>query len=122
MKTTTSLSAPAATETESLVAVVLDHADPKEHASNQKDKKPQLKVATADVAVQAAAADLLAGGELTGKACETNLLHKPAGVKAKRLLLIGGGSAKKFSSYDLRRVAGVAVRALKSRGIRSSAF
>ena len=51
-----------------------------------------------------------------------NLLHKPASLKAKRLLLISGGGAKKFSSYDLRRIAGSAARALKSRGIRSFAF
>ncbi len=119
MKTTISLSAPAALETESLVALVLDHAEP---SPNEKDKKPQLKAAASDPAVQAAAADLLASGEVTGKACETNLLHKPAGLKAKRLLLISGGSAKKFSSYDLRRIAGTAVRALKSRGIRGFAF
>jgi leucyl aminopeptidase len=59
---------------------------------------------------------------LTGKPFEINLLHKPVGVKAKRLLLIGAGSAKKFSSYDLRRIAGAAVRTLKARGIRSFAF
>ena len=119
MKTTISLSTPAELETESLVAVVLDHA---EAASQEKDRKPQLKVATSDAAVQAATADLLASGELTGKPFETNLLHKPAGMKAKRLLLVSAGSAKKFTSYDLRRVAGAAVRALKSRGIRSFAF
>ena len=50
------------------------------------------------------------------------MLHKPAGLKAKRLLLISGGAAKKFTTYDLRRVAGAAVRTLKSRGIRSFAF
>src|SRR6202034_169759 len=102
----------------SLVAVVLDHAEP---ASNvkEKDKKLQLKVASADPAVQSVAADLLASGEVAGKSLETNLLHKPSSLKAKRLLLISGGSAKKFSSYDLRRLAGVAVRALKCRGIRS---
>jgi len=72
--------------------------------------------------VQSVAADLLASGELTGKPFETNLLHKPAGLSAKRLLLVGGGSAKKFASYDLRRVAGAAVRTLKSRGLRSFAF
>ena len=49
MKTTISLSTPAAVETESLVAVVLDQAEP---APNEKDKKPQLNVATADPAVQ----------------------------------------------------------------------
>ena len=121
MKTTISLSTPAQVESEALVAVVLDHAEPAPNEKD-KDKKPQLKVATADAAVQSLSADLLASGEVAGKPFETNLLHKPAGVKAKRLLLISGGGAKKFSSYDLRRLAGVAVRALKSRGIRSFAF
>ncbi len=121
MKTILSLSKPAELETEALVAVVLDHAA---SATNEKekDKKPELKVAANDPAVQTVAADLLASGEVAGKPFETNLLHKPSGLKAKRLLLISGGSARKFSSYDLRRLAGVAVRALKSRGIRSFAF
>jgi leucyl aminopeptidase len=121
MKTTISLSTPAQLDAESLVAVVLDHTDP---AQKQKDKdaKLQLQLATGDAAVQAAAADLVASGELTGKPFEINLLHKPAGLKAKRLLLIGGGAAKKFTSYDLRRTAGAAARTLKSRGIRSFAF
>jgi leucyl aminopeptidase len=121
MKTTISISTPAELETESLVAVVLDHAEPAPNVK-EKDKKPQLKVATNDPAVQSVAADLLASGEVAGKPFETNLMHRPVTLMAKRLLLISGGSAKKFSSYDLRRLAGVAVRALKSRGIRSFAF
>ena len=56
MKTTISLSTPAELETEALVAVVLDHAEP---AAKEKDKKLQLKVATPDAAVQAVAAELL---------------------------------------------------------------
>jgi leucyl aminopeptidase len=119
MKTTISLSTPSAIETEALVAVVLDHSSP---GSSDKDKKPELKVATSDAAVTAVAADLLASGEVAGKPFETNLLHKPNSLKAKRLLLVSGGGAKKFSSYDLRRIAGTAVRTLKSRGIRSFAF
>jgi leucyl aminopeptidase len=119
MKTTISLSTPSAIETEALVAVVLDHSSP---GPSDKDKKPELKVATSDAAVTAVAADLLASGEVAGKPFETNLLHKPNSLKAKRLLLVSGGGAKKFSSYDLRRIAGTAVRTLKSRGIRSFAF
>src|SRR5215471_202670 len=119
MKTTITNSAPSQVETESLVAVVLDHAN---GGSGEKDKKPELKVASTDASLQTVAADLLASGEVTGKPFETNLLHKPANLKAKRLLLVSGGSAKKFSAYDLRRVAGAAARALKSRGIRSFAF
>ena len=129
MKTTISLSAPAQLETESLVAIVLDHSDKdhseKDHsekADKNKDAKPHLRVESNDAAVQSAAAELLASGELTGKPFEINLLHKPAGLKAKRILLLSGGKAKKFAAYDLRRLAGAAVRALKSRGIRSFAF
>jgi leucyl aminopeptidase len=121
MKTTISLSTPPQLETESLVAVVLDYTE-KDHNDSAKKEKPQLKLATGDSAVQSVAADLLASGEMTGKPFEINLLHKPAGLKAKRLLLISGGAAKKFTTYDLRRVAGAAVRTLKSRGIRSFAF
>ena len=119
MKTKITASVPAALETDALVAVVLDQSN---SDSNEKDKKPDLKAATSDAAVQSAAADLLASGEVSGRSFETNLLHKPAGLKAKRLLLISGGSAKKFSSYDLRRLAGTAVRTLKTRGIRAFAF
>jgi len=126
MKTTLSFSTPAELETESLVAIALDHSE-KDAASGKqsesaKKEKPQLKLATSDAAVQAVAAELLASGEVSGKPFEVNLLHKPAGLKAKRLLLISGGPAKKFSSYDLRRIAGTAVRTLKGRGIRSFAF
>ncbi len=119
IKTTISLSAPAEVETEALVAVVLDHSNT---PSAEKDKKPELKVATSDAAVVSIAADLLGSGEVSGKTFETNLLHKPAGLKAKRALLVSGGNAKKFSTYDLRRISGVAARILKARGIRSFAF
>jgi leucyl aminopeptidase len=119
MKTSISLSSPAELETEALVAVVLDHDDA---SQTSKNSKPQLKAAASDRAIDSATAELLESGELTGKPFETNLLHKPAGLKSKRLLLISGGSAAKFTSYDLRRVAGAADRTLKSRGIRSFAF
>jgi leucyl aminopeptidase len=113
MKITISLSAPAQLETESLVAIVLDHSekdhsekDHSEKGDKNKDAKPQLRVESNDAAVQSAAAELLASGELTGKPFEINLLHKPAGLKAKRILLLSGGKTKKFASYDLRRLAG----------------
>src|SRR5580704_620647 len=131
MKTTISLSTPAQLETEALVAIVLDHSGLDQSGKNQfdpaqkeknKDAKPQLKLATGDSAIQSVSADLLTSGEVTGKPFEVNLLHKPVGLKARRLLLISGGAAKKFTSYELRRIAGAAVRTLKSRGIRSFAF
>jgi len=120
MNTTISLSNPSEVEAEALVAVVLNEAEPSQNG--KKDAKPRLKLAAEDDAVQSAAGDLLSSGELSGKPFEINLLHKPSGLKAKRLLLVGGGLAKKFSSFELRRVAGAAARTLKSRGIRSFGF
>ena len=114
MKNTLSLSAPSQLETECLVAVVLDRGE--------NDKKPEPFISAADKTVQQAAADLIGAGDLSGKMFETSWLHKCSGVKAKRLLLIGGGKAKTFSSADLRKLAGAAVRALKPRNIRSLAF
>jgi leucyl aminopeptidase len=47
--------------------------------------------------VREAAKDVIASGEVTGKSqFETTLLHNPAGLKAKRLLLIGGGKGQEF--------------------------
>src|SRR3982074_263444 len=123
MKTSLSSAAPAELATEALVAVVLDYCDSSQTARNKSSQeKQQLKVETNDASVQAAAADLLSSGEVTCKGFEINLLHKPAQLKAKRLLLVSGGVAKKFTSYDLRRVAGAAARALKARGVHSFAF
>ncbi len=122
MKTTISLSTPAELETEALVAIALNQADPAQNEKSNKDAKPQIKLATGDSAVQSVTSDLFSSGEVTGKPFETNLLHKPAGLKAKRLLVISGGAAKKLAAYDLRRIAGTAVRTLKGRGIRSFAF
>jgi leucyl aminopeptidase len=118
MKTNLILSSPAQLETECLVVVVLDRSE----KSADKNAKPELSVETSEAAIKSAAADVLSSGEVTGKAFETTLLHSPAGLKAKRLLMIGGGKAKTFSAFDLRRVAGAAVRTLKSRSLRSLAF
>ena len=99
-------------ETECLVVPVLDTAE----SNNNGDKaKPKPQVQTNDKAVADAAADLIASGEVTGKMLELTLLHKPQGLKAKRLLLIGGGKAKKFTSAELRKLAGAAVRSLKAK-------
>ena len=100
-------------ETDCLVVVVLDRGE--------KDKTDAF-LDSSDAAVQAAAKDVIAGGEVAGKPLETTLLHKPAGLKARRLLLIGGGKAAKFSAADLRKLSGAAVRFLKSKSLRNFAF
>jgi leucyl aminopeptidase len=117
MKTNLILSSPAQLETDCLVVVVLDR-----NPAIGKDAKPALSLESSEGAIKDAAADVLANGEVTGKPLEITLLHNPAQLKAKRLLLIGGGKAKNFSAFELRRLAGAAARTLKSRGLRSFAF
>ena len=118
MNTKLSPSVASQLETDCLVVVVLDRSK-EDH--REKDK-PAPAVECADDSVRKAASDVIASGEVTGKAFETTLLHRPAGLKAKRLLLVGGGKAKNFSAAELRKLAGAAVRTLKSKSIRSFAF
>jgi leucyl aminopeptidase len=113
MKTNLSFSSPSEVETDCLVVIALDRGE--------KDK-PNVSLQSDDGNVKSAAADVLANGETTGKIFETTLLHAPAKMKAKRLLIMGGGKEKSFSAYDLRRVAGAAVRTLKSKSIRAIAL
>ncbi len=111
MDTKLSFTSPAELETECLAVVVLDEGN--------KDK-PQPK--TSEQTVARAAQELFSNGEVTGKMLETVLIHRPQGLNARRLLLVGGGKAQNFSSYELRKLAGAAVRFLKPKGIRSFAF
>ncbi|HKR97736.1 MAG TPA: M17 family peptidase N-terminal domain-containing protein, partial [Candidatus Angelobacter sp.] len=100
-------------ETECLVTVALDHG-------NKQKSEPHLTVK--DPALEKAAADLISSGELTGKAYEAILLHRPQALKAKRLLIVGAGKAKNFSHLEVRKAAGTALRMLKPKMIKSCAF
>jgi len=113
MKTDLSFTAPSQIETECLVVPVLDRGE---------KEKNEAILETSDSAVQKAAMDLISSGEVTGKIFETVMTHRPQGLKAKRLLLVGGGKAKNFSGYELRKLAGTAARFLKPKSIRSFAF
>ncbi len=127
MNTNISSTAPSRVETDCLVVVVLDQSEKGQNANQSKKgqgekDKPAPAVGTTDAAIRDAAKDVVASGEVTGKMFETTLLHRPAGLKAKRLLLLGGGKAKTFSASDLRKLAGAAVRTLKGKSLRSFAF
>ena len=113
MKINLSFSTPAEVQTECLAVVVLDQSS---------NEKPEASATTTDGAVHAAAEEVIASGELSGRIFETALVHHPANLKARRLLLLGGGKANKFSSFELRKLAGAAVRFLKPRGLRELAF
>jgi leucyl aminopeptidase len=65
---------------------------------------------------------LAKSGELTGKPLEIVLIHYPQGLAAQRLLLVGAGKWDKFAPSDLLKIAGAALRYLKSRGVKNFAF
>jgi leucyl aminopeptidase len=77
---------------------------------------------TTDEKVKAAAAVVLASGEYKAGANETLLLHSPAGLAARGLLLVGLGKQSKATVNNVRNAAGTAVRFAKPRGIRELVF
>jgi leucyl aminopeptidase len=117
MRTNLSFASPAEVATELLAVPAVD---------TQTEKGPNAKPAPAllssDPALTAAAAAVLASGEFKAAANETLLLHAPAGLAAKRLLVVGLGKQAKATVHNLRNAAGTAVRFTKPRGIRELAF
>jgi leucyl aminopeptidase len=113
MKTVLSTQSPYQVETECLIVGVLDRGD---------KENPQPELQTSDNAIRQVAQELIAAKEITGKASETLLLHRPQGLRAKRVLFVGGGKAKNFTTPELRKLAGTAVRFLKSKNIKSFAI
>ena len=66
--------------------------------------------------------ELQAAGELSGKSYECTLAHRPAGLRAARLLVVGAGKKDKFRHAHLRRLAGTAVRYVRARGLHDLAW
>jgi leucyl aminopeptidase len=104
-------------ETEVLIVAAADA-----QTGSGADAKPEPFLLTGDLAVKAAAAAVLASGEFKAGANETLLLHAPAGLAAKRLLIVGVGKAAKATAHSVRSAAGTAVRFVKPRGVRAVAF
>jgi leucyl aminopeptidase len=67
-------------------------------------------------------AEMRSAQEFTGKLYETAMLHRPQGITAKRLVVIGGGKREKFSPVEARRIAGTLLRTFKGKGARSIAL
>jgi len=82
------------------------------------DAKPQPVLLTSDEKVRSAAAGVLSSGEYKAGPNETVLLHAPAGLAAKRLLIVGLGKKAKATVHAVRNAAGTAVRYTKPRAIR----
>ena len=100
-----------AVQTEALVTYLFEGGD-----------ASQGRIAELDKLTGGLLARLSTGGESTGKALETTLVHAPAGLKAARLLLVGAGKREQFNTATLRKVAGVALRYLKSRSVHNFVF
>src|SRR5216684_6421498 len=101
----------AAMQTGALVSYLFEETDP-----------VQGRIAEIDQAANGLLRKLSKSGELTGKTLEMTLIHAPAGLKAARLLLVGAGKREQFNGATLRKIAGAALRYLKSRSIRNFAF
>ena len=65
------------------------------------------------------AGDLMDAGEIAGKPLEMTLLHHMHGVSSPRVLLVGAGKPEKFDPAEMRKLAGAAVRRLKSIGVKN---
>ncbi|MGA9585993.1 MAG: leucyl aminopeptidase [Terracidiphilus sp.] len=117
MKTDLSFSPLAQIETELLAVTATDI-----QTAKGPDAKPQPVLLTSDEAVRAAAAAVLSSGEYKAGTNEAILLHAPAGLKAKRLLIVGLGKKAKATVHAVRNAAGTAVRYTKPRAIRNLVF
>src|SRR6202171_5046578 len=98
-------------ETDALFSYVFEEADP-----------IQGRVLELDQFTDGLLSRLAKSGELTGKPLEMTLVHAPRGLKAARLLLVGAGKQDRFDSAVLRKIAGAALRYLKSRSVKQLAF
>jgi len=87
-----------------------------------KDDKFDGALGEIDRAMDGRLGSLASSGELTGKSLELTHIHFPAGLAAKKLLIVGAGKPGKFSASDLRKIAGTAARYLKTRGVKKIAF
>ncbi len=74
--------------------------------------------ATVDQAVGGWATELFASGEFTGKPCELSILHRPAGLKTKRLAIAGAGKRDRFNAVEMRKAVATAVRSLKCKALK----
>jgi len=66
--------------------------------------------------------ELKTSGEFTGKPGEMAVLYAPAGLKAKRLVVVGAGKHDAFDGTGVRRAVGSTVRALKQKGVKTLAW
>ena len=104
MKTQTSFLKLSGIETELLVVLAVDA-----QTETGPNAGPAPVLLTSDEAVKRAAASVLSSGEYKAGANEALLLHTPAGMAAKRLLIVGLGKQAKATIHSVRNASGTAV-------------
>ncbi len=75
-----------------------------------------------DQVTRGAVKSALASREFSPEIHHTCRICKPAGLKARNLLLVGAGKKSSFNPAKLRELAGTAVRVAKSRACKNAAF
>jgi leucyl aminopeptidase len=75
-----------------------------------------------DVAAKHALSDLIAHGDMTGKASSTLLLHKLPGVAAERVLLVGLGKASELDNKTSTEILRAAFGALNATAAKDAAL
>jgi leucyl aminopeptidase len=98
------------------------HADALVTYIFDQDKKVDGLLVDIDSAMDGRLAALVTAGEITGKSLQPVLVHFPEGMDANRLLVLGAGKPEKFAIGDLRKIAGTALRYLKTRGVKKFVF
>jgi leucyl aminopeptidase len=102
---------PEAVEADALAIVLFEAAADDAHPGNLYDARTQGLIG-----------ELYDSREFTGQALKTALIHRPHGFQVKRLLLVGGGKRDEFTVARLRQTAGVAVRELRTKGVKRLAL
>jgi len=98
--------------TELLVVLAWMPPRSKNHQAPNQEAKPEVRLLITDTAVSSAATAVTESGEYAAASAETVLLHAPAGLEAKRLLLVG---LSKLNPLEIRKAVGVAVRFAQNR-------
>jgi leucyl aminopeptidase len=86
------------------------------------EPKDSGELAALDKTTRGIVSAVLGSGEFKPELHRTCLIHRPAGLKAKNLLLVGGGKQKDLTLARQRELAGTAVRSARSAACKTVAF
>ena len=86
------------------------------------DAANAASLAALDKTTQKTVSSLLASKEFKPELHKTCMIHRPVGLKANHLILVGAGKKSEFTSAKLRDIAGTAVRAARSIFCKKAAF